>query len=111
MGEEWRSSQLVSSTLLPKNKESATDKVFATDKGSTREEVSAATNKVLASDEILATKKQRQRSTATFSFRGFMGNYRLRLLHGSGDYGTVEMLLDDDLDLHCTLGQDQLLVC
>ena len=86
--EEWRSSQLVSSTLLPKNKESATDKVsatskvsapskvFATDKGSTREEVSAATNKVLTSDEILATKKQRQRSTATFSFRGFMGNYR-----------------------------------
>ena len=98
--EEWRSSQLISSTLLPKNKESATDKVsatnkvsapskvfetnkesapskvFATDKGSTREEVSAATNKVLASDEILATKKQRQRSTATFSFRGFMGNYR-----------------------------------
>ena len=85
--EEWRSSQLVSSTLLPKNKESATDKVsatnkesapskvFATDKGSTREEVSTATNKVLASDEILA-KKQRQRSTATFSFRGFMGNYR-----------------------------------
>ena len=98
--EEWRSSQLVSSTLLPKNKESATDKVsatnkvfapskvfetnkesatnkvFGTDKGSTREEVSAATNKVLASDEILGTKKQRQRSTATFSFRGFMGNYR-----------------------------------
>jgi len=65
----------------------------------------------LASDEILATKTQRQRSTATFSFRGFMGNYRLRLLHGSEDYGTVEMLLDDDLNLHCTLGQDQLLVC
>merc|ERR1712037_196655 len=90
--EEWRSSQLISSKVLSSNKR----------------------NKVLsrseASEEV-SNKEDKHRSTATFAFRGFMGDYRLRLLHGSESYGTFEMVVRDDVNLQCTLGQDQQLIC
>ena len=59
--EEWRSSQLISSKVLSSNKR---DKV--SDKVSSRSETS----------EVLSDKYE-HRSTATFAFRGFMGDYRL----------------------------------
>jgi len=93
--EEWRSSQLISSKVLSSNKR---DKV--SDKVSSRSETS----------EVVSDKYE-HRSTATFAFRGFMGDYRLRLLHGSESYGTFEMVVRDDVNLQCTLGQDQQLIC
>ena len=58
--EEWRSSQLISSKVMETSKFSAMDKM-------------AARDKALTSEGVSATEKQ---STATFAFRGFMGNYR-----------------------------------
>ena len=59
--EEWRSSQLIAS------------KVVATDKMSVKDNISA-TDKMSETDKDLATNKDKL--TATFAFRGFMGNYR-----------------------------------
>merc|ERR1719234_2921914 len=77
--EEWRSSQLISPKVV------AIDKVSATDNISTKDKISAkgkilTTKKALASENVSATNKHKL--AATFAFRGFMGNYRLRLLQG-----------------------------
>merc|ERR1711971_271910 len=88
--EEWRSSQLISSKVMETKKVSVTDKVSATNNVSETE-----INKL----------------TATFAFRGLMGNYRLRLLQGQEEIGTLEMNVDNDVNLKCNLGEDQQLVC
>jgi len=94
--EEWRSSQIISS------------KVVATDKMSVKDNISA-TDKMSETDKDLTTNKDKLK--ATFAFRGFMGNYRLRLLQGPEEIGTLEMNVHGNVNLQCNLVEDQQLVC
>jgi len=46
-----------------------------------------------------------------FKFRGFLGDYRLRLLRGNMVLGEVLTTLKEDTNLVCQLGEDMHLVC
>merc|ERR1711971_28851 len=97
---EWSSSQLISSKVVVTDKVSVTDKVMQTKKVSATDNI-LPTDKMSATDRDLATNQHKL--AATFAFRGFMGNYRLRLLQGPVEIGTLEMVVHDDVNLQCSL--------
>ena len=46
-----------------------------------------------------------------FYYRGFMGNYTLRLLWRGEEVGKIEVKVDEDKDLVCMLNSDLTFVC
>jgi len=55
---------------------------------------------------------EKHQASTSFAFRGFMGNYRLRLLDGSEELAALEMVVDDNVNLQCTLdAENHQLVC
>ena len=46
-----------------------------------------------------------------FYYRGFMGSYTMRLLWRGQEVGEVEVQVEEDKDLVCTLNSDMTFVC